>query len=619
MPRLLTPIGYGVLTLALALVCWSGLPAGAQDSGAAVSTPTTETGVQPQPGAPAPEGVVAEPTAPAEAPVEVAPLPAIIAGVEVKGNQRVSAEEITKAISSKVGAPYSEDQVKADRQKVVDLGWFQTVAVEEESVESGIRLVFTVLENPVVTDIRIEGNRELTREELLGLMTTKSGDIFNWPRWRQDGARIEEEYRKRGFVLATILPPTMTQDGVLSVSIAEGVVEAIKITGNTYTKEYVIRRYLRTRPGETYNENRVKADVIRLNNLGYFETVRRYAEAGEAGKVVVVITVVEKRYTGGASFGGMYGASHGMVAFVDVTKNNLRGTGQMVAVRGEFGGRKTYEVAYRHPWVMTPETRLNLGVYDRRIVREAYVTTAEQERHTVLYDERRSGGNMTLGRPLSDRTTVYLSLRSDDIRISDVNADEAQYLTGPAFEPRQVRSFTLAGVRDTRDDIFDPKQGGYQQLSAEFAGAFGGARFRKYTSDTRRFLPVGGRNVLAMRLLAGTVTGNAPYLEQFLIGGTESLRGYRPDRFAGSKMAILNCEYRFPLGKKLLGVTFVDVGDAWGGDIAASQYLQGDHSFTVHTGYGVGIRVGTPIGPLRLDIGFGAEGTETHFGVSHMF
>jgi len=619
MHRLLTPVGCAVVTFALVLVCGSGLAAGAQESGAAVSAPTTESGVQPQPPASAPEGVVAEPTAPAEAPVEVAPLPAIIAGVEVKGNQRVATEVILKAISSKVGAPYSEDQVKADRQKVVDLGWFQTVAVEEESVESGIRLVFTVVENPVVTDIHVEGNRELTREELLGLMQTKLGDIFNWPRWRQDGARIEEEYRKRGFVLATVLPPAMTQDGALSVSIAEGVVEAIKITGNTYTKEYVIRRYLRTRPGETYNENKVKADVKRLNNLGYFETVRRYAEAGEAGKVVVVITVVEKRYTGGASFGGMYGASHGMVMFVDVTKNNLRGTGQMVAVRGEFGGRKTYEVAYRHPWVMTPETRLNLGVYDRRIVREAYVTPEEGGRHTVLYDERRSGGNMTLGRPLSDRTTVYLSLRSDDIRISDVSAEEQEYLTGPAFEPRQVRSFTLAGVRDTRDDIFDPKRGGYQQLSAEFAGAFGGATFKKYTGDTRRFLPIGSRNVLALRLLTGTVTGDAPYLEQFLIGGTESLRGFRPDRFAGSNMAILNCEYRFPLSKKLLGVTFVDAGDAWGGDIAASPYLQGDQSFTVHVGYGVGIRVGTQIGPLRLDIGFSDEGTETHFGVSHMF
>jgi len=502
---------------------------------------------------------------------------------------------------------------------VVALGWFQTVAVDEESVETGIRLTFRVVENPVVTEIRIEGNRELTADEILALMKTKPGEVFNWPRWREDGAAVEKEYRKRGFVLATVLPPKMTDDGVLSVSIAEGVVEAIKITGNTHTKEYVIRRYIRTKPGETYNEKKVAADVQRLNNLGYFETVRRYAEAGEAGKVVVVITVVEKRYTGGASFGGMYGSDYGMVAFVDVTKTNLWGTGQMVAVKGEFGGRKTYEIAYRHPWVMTPETRLSLGLYDRRIVREAFVNPEEGETQSILYDERRSGGNMTLGRPVSDRTTIYLSFRSDNVSISDVNAEEEEYLSSAAFQPRKVRSITLAGVTDTRDNRFDPRRGGYQSLSAEFAGAFGGAEFNKYSLDLRRYISVSRRNVLAVRLLAGTVTGDAPYLEQFLVGGAESLRGYRLDRFAGSHMAIVNCEYRFPLTKNLLGVVFVDAGDAWGGDISADPFIQGDTEFSVHTGYGAGIRVKTPIGPLRLDLGFSEDGTETHFGVSHMF
>ncbi len=554
----------------------------------------------------------------AESQPESAPLPAIIAEVKVVGNERIPTEEILKAISSKVGAPYSSDQVKRDREKVVNLGWFQTVAVDEESVESGIRLTFRVVENPVVTAIHITGNRELTTKEILSLMKTKPGEVFNWPRWRQDGAAIEKEYRKRGFVLATVLPPKMTNDGVLSVSIAEGIVQEVKITGNTHTKEYVIRRYIRTKPGETYNEKKVAADVQRLNNLGYFETVRRYAEAGEAGKVVVVITVVEKRYTGGASFGGMYGSDYGMVAFVDVSKTNLWGTGQTVAVKGEFGGRRTYELAYRNPWIMSPETRLNLGLYDRRTVREAFVRPEDAGSQSILYEERRSGGNMTLGRPLSDYTTAYLSFRSDNISVTDVDEWERQYLSGPAFEPRKIRSITVAGVTETRDNKFNPKRGGYRSLSAEFAG-FGGADFTKYSMDLRHYWPVKKKNVFAMRLLAGTVTSDAPYLEQFLIGGSESLRGYRLDRFAGSHMAILNTEYRFPLTKNLLGVLFVDAGDAWGGEIAADPYVGGDEDFSIHTGYGVGIRVKTPIGPIRLDLGFSEDGSETHFGVSNMF
>jgi len=261
-----------------------------------------------------------------------------------------------------------------------------------------------------------------------------------------------------------------------------------------------------------------------------------------------------------------------------------------------------------------------LGLYNRFIVREAFITPEEGgDRRTILYDERRTGGNLTLGRPISDHSTVFLRFRSDNVSISGLTEEEQPYLGGAAFAPREVRSVTLAVSADTRDSTYNPRRGSYTQLSTEVAGVFGGADFNKYVVDTRRHIPIGAQNVLAMRLLGGVVTGEAPYLEQFLIGGHESLRGYRTDRFAGSRMAILNTEYRFPLTGNLLGVVFVDVGDAWGGAIARDPFFQGDETYTSHVGYGVGIRVRTPIGPLRLDLGFSEEGTETHFGARHMF
>jgi outer membrane protein insertion porin family len=83
-------------------------------------------------------------------------------------------------------------------------------------------------------------------------------------------------------------------------------------------------------------------------------------------------------------------------------------------------------------------------------------------------------------------------------------------------------------------------------------------------------------------------------------------------------MLLLNLEYRFPLGNKLTGVTFVDVGDAWGGLFADERGL-GDPSLNLHVGYGLGVRVSTPIGPIRLDLGFGEDGAQTHFSIGHMF
>jgi outer membrane protein insertion porin family len=559
-----------------------------------------------------------EPDSSADLLVELAP----IVAVEVVGNVHIDTDEIEAAIGSEVGGQFSEDQVESDRRAVRNLGWFQTVAVDQESVEDGIRLVFRVAENPLIVDVQFEGTREFTSDQLLAVMETKPGEVYNSFRLGRDAQAIEELYRSEGFILAIVMPPAMSAEGAIILTVAEGEIEAIRISGNTRTKEYMIRRYIRTREGETYNDRKVADDVLRLTRLRWFEAVRRDAEVGgEPGKVVLVITVVEQRKTGNASIGGGYSSVQGLVGFIDLSKRNLRGTGQAVRVRGEFGGRTSYELNYSHPWIMTPETRLNLGVYNRLIVREAFVTDEEGARRGVLYDERRSGGSVTFGRPVSEHTTFFLGLRRDDVRISGLTEEDEEFLTGAAFERREVGSITLAAVTDTRRSDYNPRSGAYRQLSIEFAGPLGGVEFTKYVTDLRRYFPVGAKNAFALRLLAGTVTGDAPFLEQFLVGGGESLRGYQSDRFVGTSMAILNAEYRINVNDNLLAVLFVDVGDAWGGPVAMDPALRDTvrDEFTANTGYGVGVRVRTPIGPLRLDLGFGDEGTETHFGVRHMF
>ncbi len=547
-------------------------------------------------------------------------VPPPIAAIAVKGNRHIAEDDIRAVIESEVGGAYSEEQVNRDRRAVRNLGWFQRVSVEREIGEDGVSLVFRVEENPLIEDVRFEGIKALTREDLLAAMATGPGQVYSNPLLLRDKDSIQKLYESKGHDLAMVVGQKMA-DGVLTISIAEGEIEAIRIEGNTRTKEYVIRRYIRTKAGEVYDGHKLSRDVTRLMSLGYFETVRYEADVGtEPGKVVVIITVVERRLTGNAGFGLMYSSSAGgLVGFVDLMKTNVGGTGQVVNLRGEFGGRTSYEMGYHHPWIMNPETRLNLGVYNRLIVREAFVTTEEGDRRSILYDERRAGGNLTLGRPVSDHTTAFVRFRSDDVSISGLTEEEEPFLGGAAFAPRDVRSVTLAVSSDTRDRSYNPRRGAYSQLSMEFAGVFGGVDFNKYTADNRRYIPVGAKSVIAVRLLGGVVTGEAPYLEQFLVGGTESLRGYRTDRLAGSRMAIVNTEYRFPLTENLLGVVFVDVGDAWGGAIASDPFFQGDKSFTAHVGYGIGIRVRTPIGPLRLDIGFSEDGTETHFGARHMF
>ncbi len=125
---------------------------------------------------------------------------------------------------------------------------------------------------------------------------------------------------------------------------------------------------------------------------------------------------------------------------------------------------------------------------------------------------------------------------------------------------------------------------------------------------------------LAMRLMAGSAAGKLPFAEQFFLGGIDTLRGYKEDRYWGNYMMAGTLELRQPLARKFKGVLFVDVGNTWGGDyrtVNLSGFAQG--AFQPHIGAGFGLRIGTPIGPIRLDLGFGQEGARGHVGIGRSF
>ncbi len=129
------------------------------------------------------------------------------------------------------------------------------------------------------------------------------------------------------------------------------------------------------------------------------------------------------------------------------------------------------------------------------------------------------------------------------------------------------------------------------------------------------------RSVIATRLQAGYTNGTLPFYEQFFVGGSETLRGFAEDRLWGSRMLLSSVEFRKPVSKALSLVLFTDIGDAWGGDWRTSgfaDYKQHD-KFEPEIGYGLGVRFQLPIGTMRIDIGFGDEGSQTHFSFGNVF
>ena len=361
----------------------------------------------------------------------------------------------------------------------------------------------------------------------------------------------------------------------------------------------------------------------------------------EPSKAVIPVIVVEEKQTGMISMAAAYSELDDFVAMVSVAENNFRGRAERISLDLELFGRSSYDFRFHEPYLDSKDTALDLSVFDterqRRFVGGAAVTLAEDE-----FEERRTGLTIALSRPTSDTERLSFRLRTEEVSSSYLQGvrelggttiaavpgedDEPIMVAAPLHPGGRVNSVTLGWRRDTRDITLNPTRGRYNSLGVEFAGGpLGGENtYQQYRWDERRYWPVrGARDVIALRLLLGTTTGSIPLFDSFSIGGSTTLRGYRQDRYRGENMVLLNAEYRYGLSKNLTVVGFVDVGDAYGGSfrtvVPGFDITADDQDLEYHVGVGVGIRAVTPLGPLRLDFGFGEDGSQTHFGFGHTF
>ena len=183
----------------------------------------------------------------------------------------------------------------------------------------------------------------------------------------------------------------------------------------------------------------------------------------------------------------------------------------------------------------------------------------------------------------------------------------------------RTNSATFTHVFDSRDNYFDATKGHRLSFSGQVAGhGLGGDYdFYKFTAEGRFYKKLNTRgNVLAFRIMAGFMTGNAPYTQLFSLGGADTVRGYEDDQFKGQNMYETTLEFRSPIVKKVEGVVFCDMGNAWhlnGGKIP--WYMDSD---SPHFGVGLGLRVQTPIGPIRLDYAHG-DMYKFHFSFGTQF
>jgi outer membrane protein insertion porin family len=567
----------------------------------------------------------------------------LIAEIKIVGNERVSNEAILAAIVVKPGMSFTEQAAQEAKQAIQNMGYFDRVIVGTETVDAGVRVVFNVVENPVVKDIKITGNTVVETEKLRSLMRTSIGSVLNMGTLQQDIKAIEEYYSDQGFIAAVTEEVGVDpQTGVLTIPILEVRVEDIRVAGNKKTHTNVVIREMELKPGDVYNQRVLFRDLQRVYNLDIFdrETADPYrVEPGsDIGKVIITIPVKEKK-TGELSVGIGYSSRQKLVGQARLSENNFRGRAQTVNLLWEQSADRgsSYEVGFFEPWMDGKHTSLGVNLYNKLIFRFTSSLFGTSGAGAITdYSERRKGGSVTFSRPFGHTSRGFFTARSEsvDTTLTDISS--------PLLATGTVTSGTFRFTNSSRDSEIDPLTGGYNSYAVEVGDA--NSPFTKYSIDLRRYFSRGGprkelnerRKVPAVRLLVGSLTGNVPFFEQYFMGGAETLRGYREDRFWGRNMLLLNSEYRVPMASSLMGVVFVDYGDAWGAPSEFRQVTTVDEfgtpvttdlipgltqheSFSPSLGYGVGIRVATPLGPVRLDYGFGSEGSRAHFSIGHAF
>lgn len=542
-----------------------------------------------------------------------------IVSIDVEGASEAQKADALAAISARVGDAYSVETGQQDRAAIFDTGWFYDIYPTWEEVPEGIRLTYHVLENPVLKTIEIEGNTVESTEKLLGLMTVKTGTILNSRELQSSVARMQEEYRKDGYILAKISDMNIDQSGDLKIWINEGVLEGYAVKGNEKTKDRVILREMRMKPGEPFDVKKARRSMQRVYNLGFFEDVNMKLNPGSTdGAVILETDVVEKR-TGNFGIGAGYSTDDGFLGMVSISDTNFRGTGDAISASYEFGGdeddARGFSFSYRRPWLDSKETSGTLRLYNRTYEYSDYDTEGDLKEE---YMRKYSGGEITFGRPVSEYSTNLLTFRSrkDEYKrhTSSGNAgDRSKTEEGRkwiADNFGQTNSVIFQHITDTRDNIYYPTSGGRVSLELEAAGLGGDFSYQKYTIEDSRFFKAGKSQVWAFRAQYGYGTGNIPETNEYRIGGQDSLRGYRDDQFRGDHMYLFTAEYRFPLIKKVQAAIFTDWGAAW------NSGFMPEHS---KGSIGIGLQLETPVGPIRLDYGRGSDGGRVHFSIGGVF
>lgn len=550
-----------------------------------------------------------------------------------------------------------EDTLKDDLERIkafYQRSGYADVAVSYEVKPEASRpyllhIIFNIVEGKkyIVGCIAITGNKDITEKEVLArLVECTTGKVFSEDGVKEDLSHIQGLYFDRGYISCLAQDTTAVNISSGRVDINYTILEnqvvyvdKIKVRGNVKTKDLVIRREMRIHPGDRFDGDKLKRSKERLQNLGFFDEVSYDTENSNTADKKDLIVDVKESKTGSFSFGGGYSTVDQFVGFVEIDQKNFdwknwpyfTGAGQDLRLRASFGSlTSSYELSYTEPWLFDYPVTFGFDGYHREHKKDEDVGYG--------YDEKITGGDIRFGKELTEYWSASTVYRFDRISISNIDSSASQELL-QEYGTNNISSITPGIAFDSRDNVFDTHKGDLFTASIQGAGGpFGGSKnFWKFFTRASHYFPMFRNSSLEIRGRAGLEkpygdSERIPIYERFFAGGADSIRGYNErsvgpvdpvgaDPLGGQSVVIGNIEYLYPLFTFLKVAAFYDVGNVWEkmGDIGSGGFK---------SGIGFGVRVKTPMGPIKLDYGIPMnkepgqdrkKGGMFHFSASNTF
>ncbi len=384
-------------------------------------------------------------------------------------------------------------------------------------------------------------------------------------------------------------------------------VERIDIRGNVRTLDKVIRREMLIVEGDPFSRSKLARSEQRLRNLNFFEKVEVRTVQGSAPDKMVIDVSVAEQSTGELSVGAGYSTNDGPLADLRIRERNLLGKGQDLLFSTTIAGSRTqFDASFTEPHFLGRDLSAGVDAF--------HVTQNLQDESS--FDQRRTGGALRMGYPLSEKWRQGWRYRFEQNEITDVDSNASRFIRGQEGT-RHTSAISQRLTFDDRDSRIFPTEGLHSWLDTEFAGLGGDAQYVSGKLGADYYIPLYKRSVVfdvlgEVGAIGGWSDEDVKIHERFYLGG-DTLRGFEragvgprdsatQDSLGGNLFYRASAEVKFPVGlPEELGVAghaFTDVGSLWDLDETGSDIS--DES-NIRAAAGLGLSWRSPMGPVRID------------------